>query len=129
MGIQRETAQGTAEPCHQVVDLLGIALLALIQVRENRKVGIHRIEQPEVRDVGSGEIGKTLILLAASCRKLCAARRKQFHKAAESSPRRMRNRKVRFPGVPIDSASIASTDAKSYCASAIVVSHTKSSSR
>ena len=52
-----------------------------------------------------------------------------IHKAAESSPRRRRNRKVRFPGVPIDSASIASTDAKSCCASAIVVSHTKSSSR
>src|SRR5215475_9804321 len=51
-----------------------------------------------------------------------------IHKAAELSPRRIRNRKVRFPGVPIDSASIASTDAKSCCASAIVVSHTKSSS-
>src|SRR4029450_10469094 len=51
-----------------------------------------------------------------------------IHKAAESSPRTIRNRKVRFPGVPIDSASIASTDAKSCCASAIVVSHTKSSS-
>jgi hypothetical protein len=41
-------------------------LLGLEQVTEDRERGVNRVEQPEVGDVGGGEIGEALIFLTAS---------------------------------------------------------------
>ena len=49
-----------------------VAALALQKMAKNRDIGIDRVEQPEVGDVGGGEIGQALVFLPAAAGELRA---------------------------------------------------------
>ena len=81
MSSENVVSAGT-ERGHDGEQLLGMAAARLEQMAELREVRIDGIEQPEVGDIGDGEFGQALVLLAAHAGEHAAARGEIFDQPA-----------------------------------------------
>ena len=81
MPFGHEGHQFAREACHGQVYLLRVDALHVMKVHHNREIGIHRVQQPEIRHIGSREICHSQTLLPALLRKGRALGSQDFEQA------------------------------------------------